>query len=724
MLDRADIVIDLKQALQIARAFSLAFNNAFMYGGGHQTTKDSAASFFQVVRPMLDSAGIITVSADKESIFFENHCVDKLVSAQRISHRFKKAGVQSISFDNETCRESVLALFYLLGSISDFPNVDSMQVYLARQRIAGIRINYVVYRKVTLDDAIVHKDVLSETRSQSNVQQLLASGSYLQADPAGILKEFSEILSLRAAADDTDSSAAGNAASSGLSPEDYDKFITSQIRSINNRLTATEESEDGASLTPAEMLETVYKLKESVLENIRLQRETGKLFSADELVITELNQVTYQVIVRLIREEYRNDRKISVKRLAQIIRRMLPDIIELKYLLPQLKDGLFAEGMSPSDYLSLVKELSRELDSDGLIQIMTEASDQIGLTLNELVEGIRDAPEESARLIVLAAEIKKGGVRADQQQMSAVLSDYIEKVSRALALQAPETAAPGGGALLKAAVTRIEKEILERLKSQNVALNTVSDVALKLATQFAETVSLLKGDWVRTHISRTKNPDENTVLSIIEQIAENGQEDNGVTEEIRAILVSNGFSSDAIDAVIKKAQLRAAAAITHALEIPPGAFNAATTVFFMDREIKLNQRYNTSFSTLLVSYQKVVDLRTYTIVEVTPDISIQLTNQALTLLKEMRRDLDLVGVYKVNTVCIPLMVLPMTDITGALFVKKRIDKELPCHEFEINGITVHVEPHVTVCGYNKKLTPDKLSYLRSIYQFHCQPKLQ
>lgn len=724
MLDRADIVIDLKQALQIARAFSLAFNNAFMYGGGHQTTKDSAASFFQVVRPMLDSAGIITVSADKESIFFENHCVDKLVSAQRISHRFKKAGVQSISFDNETCRESVLALFYLLGSISDFPNVDSMQVYLARQRIAGIRINYVVYRKVTLDDAIVHKDVLSETRSQSNVQQLLASGSYLQADPAGILKEFSEILSLRAAADDTDSSAAGNAASSGLSPEDYDKFITSQIRSINNRLTATEESEDGASLTPAEMLETVYKLKESVLENIRLQRETGKLFSADELVITELNQVTYQVIVRLIREEYRNDRKISVKRLAQIIRRMLPDIIELKYLLPQLKDGLFAEGMSPSDYLSLVKELSRELDSDGLIQIMTEASDQIGLTLNELVEGIRDAPEESARLIVLAAEIKKGGVRADQQQMSAVLSDYIEKVSRALALQAPETAAPGGGALLKAAVTRIEKEILERLKSQNVALNTVSDVALKLATQFAETVSLLKGDWVRTHISRTKNPDENTVLSIIEQIAEIGQEDNGVTEEIRAILVSNGFSSDAIDAVIKKAQLRAAAAITHALEIPPGAFNAATTVFFMDREIKLNQRYNTSFSTLLVSYQKVVDLRTYTIVEVTPDISIQLTNQALTLLKEMRRDLDLVGVYKVNTVCIPLMVLPMTDITGALFVKKRIDKELPCHEFEINGITVHVEPHVTVCGYNKKLTPDKLSYLRSIYQFHCQPKLQ
>ncbi len=171
---------------------------------------------------------------------------------------------------------------------------------------------------------------------------------------------------------------------------------------------------------------------------LRIKRETGKLVTTNELVITEINQISYQVIVRLIKEEYRRDRKISVKRLAQIIRRMLPDIKELRYLLPQLKDGLFSEGMSPSDYLSLVKELSKELDSDALIQIMVEASDLIGFSLNELIEKITEAPEEAARLIVLSAEIKKGGVRTDDQQMSSVLSEYIEKVSRALALQSPK----------------------------------------------------------------------------------------------------------------------------------------------------------------------------------------------------------------------------------------------------------------------------------------------
>jgi len=472
------------------------------------------------------------------------------------------------------------------------------------------------------------------------------------------------------------------------------------------------------------MLETIYKLKENVLENIRLQRETGKLASTEELAINEINQISYQVIVRLIKEEYRNDRKISVKRLAQIIRRMLPDIKELKFLLPQLKDGLFAEGMSPYDYLSLVKELNKELASEEFVQLMVDASDLVGLTLNELVEGIKEAPEEAARLIVLAAEIKKGGVKADDQQMSAVLSDYIEKVSRALALQSPEAAAPGGGMMLKAAVTRIEREILDRLKSQNIGLNTVSEVAQKLANQFTETVSVLQGDWVRTYINNLKNPNEDTVLSIIEQVAEHGR-GRGVTEEIRAILISNGFSAETIDTIVKKAQLRAAAAITHSIKIPPGVFNASSTIFFLDHEIKLNLRYNTPFSTMLVSYEKIVDIRTFTIIDITPDIHIQLTNQALKLLRDMqKRDLDVIGFYTIKNHVIPFMVLPMTELTGALYLKKRMDKDFPHHEFLVNDITVHVEPKITVSGYNKKLTPDKASYLEAIYQLHCQPKLQ
>lgn len=719
----SDTDIDLKQALQIGRAFNLAFNNAFMYGGSHQTTKDAATTFFHVLQPLLDITNMMTVSAEKDSIFFENHCVDKLVSVQRINSRFKKAGVQSVSFDRDACLESALALFYMMGSLSEFQSVDAMQVYLNNERIPGVRINYVVYQKVTIDDAVINRNVLSETQLLLGNQQDHGTGSYIQADPGRILREFSEILSLRSPESENVLIGTGDTAPSGLSQADYDKFITTQIKSINNQLISTDKSGDGTVLSPAEMLETIYKLKENVLENIKLQRETGKLVAADELAITEINQISYQVIVRLIKEEYRSDKNISVKRLAQIIRRMLPDIKELKYLLPQLKDGLFAEGMSPSDYLSLVKELSKELDSDGLMQIMVEASDQIGLTFNELIDGIKEAPEESAKLIVLAAEIKKGGVRIDDQLMSVVLSEYIEKVSRALALQSPEAETLGGGKMLKAAVTRIEREIIGRLKLQNVSANTVSEVARKLADQFSETVLNLKGDWAKKSISCSKNLDEETVLSIIEQIAEQGQESDGVTGEIRSILMANGYSAEKIDSMVKKVQLRAAAAVTHKIEMPKGTYNSSTMAFFLNLEIKRNCRYNSPFSTILISYDKIVDMRTFTTIDLTPDLNIQLTNQTLKLLKDMQRDLDVIGICTINNLNILLMVLPMTDMTGALYVKKRIDRDFPQHEFLADDITVHVEPVVTALSFNNKLTPDTTSYFKAIYQLYCQPKL-
>jgi hypothetical protein len=715
-----DSTIDLKQALQIARTFNLAFNNAFMFGGEHQTTKDSSANFYAMLEQALNAVDIVTVSVERGSVYLENHCVDKLVSVARIGSRFTKAGVQSVSFDKDANLESIQALFYMIGSLANFKDLATMRDYLVNNHIFGVRLNYVVYQKVTVDETIVNKEILSETRLLSNLQAL-NKGDAGQSDPGDIRSGLAEILSLGAAAYEKKFSVSGGAEAASISQTDYDTFISTQIKTINRQLNASAEPEDDTPLSPAEMLESVYKLKENILEHAKIQQETGTFTAADELAINEVNQLSYQVIVRLIKEEYRNDKTISVKRLAQIIRRMLPDIKELKYLLPQLKDGLFAEGMSPADYLLLVKELSKELASDELMQVMVEASELIGLTFNELVDGIKDAPEEAARLIVLASEIKNGGVTADDQQMSAVLSDYIEKVSRTLALQSPEVAASGGGVMLKAAVSRIEQEILERLKAQKVSPNTVAEVAQNLARQFTETVSSLKGDWVKNSISSSEQPDEEAVLAIIEQVLENGKYGYSVTEEIRSHLIGKGYSAESLDEIFKKAQVRVASVITHSLEIPDGVYNASNTNFFINREIKLHLRYNTLFSTLLISYEKIVDPWTTAVLEITPDITNQLTNQALGLLKElMKRDTDIIGLYELHSTTIPLMILPMTELAGALYIQKRLKKDFNSHKFIINGITVQVDPKISALSYSKKLAPDKDSYLKVIYEQHRQ----
>jgi hypothetical protein len=707
----SDTVIDAKQALQIARLFNLAFNNAFMFGGGHQTTKDSSANFYNLLLQTLGTVEILTISVERGSVYLENHCVDKLVSVPRITNRLNKAGVQSVSFDRNLLLEGVQTLFYMIGSLADFKDAESMQSHLREKQVAGVRLNYVVYQKITVDETIINKDLLSENHLLNSLQALQGAGAGLTI-PQELSSEISDILSC-------------GTASTAASPHlvESDAAITSQIKALSRRFIASPDIDDDTPLSPSEMLESVYKLKETILEDARIQQETGKLAAVDELVINELNQISYQVIVRLIKEEYRNDKGISVKRLAQIIRRMLPDIKELRYLLPQLKDGLFAEGMPPADYLLLVKELCKELASDELMQVVAQAAEQIGLSFSELIESIKDAPEEAARLIVLASEIKKGGVAADEQQMSALLSDYIEKVSRSLALQSPEVTANGGGVMLQAAVSRIEREIVDRLATQNLSSAVVQDVAQTLARQFTATVSGAKSDWVKNRMYQAEQPNEETVLSILEQVVEQGKQGSGVTEEIRALLVVRGYSSESVDTIIQTAQKRAASVVTHPLELPPGIHNASNTNFFVNREIKLHARYKTIFSTMLISYERVVDPWTTAVLELTSDLISQLTNQSLALLKkQMKRDTDIIGVYELAPTHLPLMILPMTDASSALYIQNRLRKAFRNAEFVLNGITVQVEPTISVLGYTKKLATETSAFLDMMYQHHCMQK--
>jgi hypothetical protein len=82
-----------------------------------------------------------------------------------------------------------------------------------------------------------------------------------------------------------------------------------------------------------------------------------------------------------------------------------------------------------------------------------------------------------------------------------------------------------------------------------------------------------------------------------------------------------------------------------------------------------------------------------------------------------------IGVCTIKKINILLVVLPMTDLTGALYVKKRIERDFPCHDFIVDGITVRIEPVVKASTYNKKLTPDAASFFETIYQHHCRPIL-
>ena len=71
--------------------------------------------------------------------------------------------------------------------------------------------------------------------------------------------------------------------------------------------------------------------------------------------------------------------------------------------------------------------------------------------------------------------------------------------------------------------------------------------------------------------------------------------------------IHSNVTAERITGIIQKAQKRAASVVLHPLELPAGVHNAKNTRFFVNREIKLHARYKTIFSTMLISYERVVD---------------------------------------------------------------------------------------------------------------------
>jgi hypothetical protein len=147
----------------------------------------------------------------------------------------------------------------------------------------------------------------------------------------------------------------------------------------------------------------------------------------------------------------------------------------MKKILPFMKESLLADGMSLGDYLQLVGSLVRELEDEGLAQSLAGAAEEMGVSMDEILQGIKSDPADTARLIVLASEIRKG-TGGNAEQLSAILADYVEKVSRSLASGAKDQA--GGQAVLQG----FETQLLDKFKAQGMGEAVVDQVRKRLTT--------------------------------------------------------------------------------------------------------------------------------------------------------------------------------------------------------------------------------------------------
>jgi GGDEF domain-containing protein len=459
----------------------------------------------------------------------------------------------------------------------------------------------------------------------------------------------------------------------------------------------------------ADLAGAVFDMKKQLLEGIEAQKALGVAYENEAAILEHANELTDRVLLQLIKDEYQQG-KITPARMAQIIRRLIPEAAELKRLLPKIKTALIEEGMPHTQYLELVQELGKELQSENLATILQESGEEIGVDGNQLIAEIKQNPEQAAQLIYLASEIRKG--TGDNDTLAEILAGYVEQVGSHMAMdEAQERDDPEH---LKQVVSSIESKIVSQLGKMDVESDVIAKLEDRLNSRMEAILDQMRGEWLKAH----GQPGEGggpakphktlSVLQTLEQSVsehdELGQILRVVREKVEAGEIDENDFKRIQDEISNQKQLIKERETNRVM--PTGVIKASAMAFILEKEIARANRYDYSFSTLAFS-----------MVRIKPRVKVKagllnselLMESVLALLAETFREVDILGQLGKNTIVAVLPLISREDSKKAL---NRVMKILQDEPIKVKGIPVDFSFAGIAITFDGQHTPDAKSFIR------------
>jgi GGDEF domain-containing protein len=761
---------------KIGRTFALLFNRLAMYNLDHPFTVESMNNYYKTITDGLSTFSPIVLIMHQEQFFIEDEPLDSRINLSKMVIHFKKAGIQSISFEKGMKSDEFNLFIGIFSDLKKYPTADHMKKALSSNSVKRVRINHVIFKKMTADDKIVSKGTIVENLSGvPKAPQGEVKKKFMEMMAENIvMEEVEKSLSIKSLIEDPTgvSKAIIDKDLSGSKESGDEKGNTGVLKTpIDKDISGSKESGDGkgksgdviiqqldlikkeveaamsgtGNIQMPELASAVLAMKKDLLEQIEAQKAMGVVFENEGMIRDETNAIMDGVLIGLVKEEYKQG-KVSIQRLGQIIRRMVPDPEELKRLLPKIKEALIEEGMSLPEFAQLAQELGKELQSEELAQILKKSAEEIGVDGEELIREVQIDPSGAAELIYLASEIKKG--TGDEKVLSDLLVDYVERIGSKISLDAAEQKGEEGGKYLKNIISGVESEIVSKLKQKDINNDIIISVEKRLEERMEECFNKLQSDWALRYDSSGAGKGK-TILDIFEEDAKEGEDLKAILESVRSSVREGGldendfkqmfneFSKSKLsqqkknlkkeaqekEELKKKAQEKEEQ-VNKTVEkkepekkmqdkkkekpgLPKGVFNRKTTLYFVEKEISRSVRYGTPFSAMLLSILKVSPEKPVPKESITHG---DVMNAVLAELAEVLRDTDMVGLLDKKKI---LALLPMTKKTDSKMAMSRIMKILHAKSFIINDYPLAVKFVGVVSAYDHDRAQTLKSYIKA-----------
>ncbi|MBW2102093.1 MAG: hypothetical protein JRH05_05360 [Deltaproteobacteria bacterium] len=748
------------QLMQFGRNIALLFNRATMYDSSHPYVAQSIDLVHQTVEPLLEHISPLVFILNRGQFFIDEEPLDPRVNVGRIVAHFKKAGIQSISFEKGVDKNDIRIFLEIISSLNRYPNADAMKDALAAKGVDFLKINHVFYKKVTEDDEVISKEALKKvTPAMMEEDHFKSKKMFIEAllesvlteefvktlnienlvkNPAGLTRNMIQA-DLNGGTDPSPeeggegfagapggnglpgggkataarAAGAGPARPVGGAPggtegmRGHGAVLFKQLEVIEQEVEKNLAGQGGVELS--ELASAVFEMKQQLVAGIQAQKALGVSYENQEEILEKSNEITDRVLLSLIREEYQAGR-ISTSRLAQILRRLVPDAAELRRLLPKIKEALLEEGMPLAEYLKLVHELGRELQSEGLAKIIQESSEQIGVDGEEILAEVKRNPSQAAELIYLAAEIRKG--TGDEKVLSDLLVDYVERLGSRMGAEMTEAEEEGGGEHLQKVMADVKSGIVRKLARMEVKDDVLARLEEKLNKRVDDMLDNLRLEWLKSQGAQSeKAPVKRlSVLQTLERSVSENEELGEILKVVRSKVEAgeideNDFRQIHTEILAQKQRIKDRES---GKGLPSGILKLDELIFFLDKEIARAKRYNTPFAALGFSLVKAKARVQEGLEKVNRGA---LMDALLQKLAAILRETDVLGQIGRKRV---VALLPMTFESAGKLALRRSMKLLHVEPLDVGGIPVDIKVAGVVAKVNLETTQDARAFLETL----------
>ena len=726
-------VLGKEDYARISRMVFLLLNRTMMYKADHPHIKEAVRNLHQELTGLKPGFSSLALMLNRDQLFLDDEPIDPRINVGRIVALFKKTGVKSISFIAGIAVEELQALIDILTALHKYPDSDKMTEELTFRGVQHLKINHVYYKKITKDDEIVSRGSRQETDSpasppagagpelsQEFLKTLLESALTEEAEKALTIKNLlDDPQGLSQSMLETEARSRQAMGEGGLPPSGSESDSAGDMRQLASGAALLYQiqtlSEDvhqkieaGEQADMMEVADAVFEMKRQLTLGIEAQKALNQAYANEEQLLDQMNELTDGVLIKLIKNEYQQG-KITTARLAQILRRLVPQPGELKRLLPKIKAALLAEGMPLAEYLQLVRHLGKELESEGLAYILQEAAESVGVDGDELIDEIRKKPERAAELMAIAAEIRKG--TGDDDAFMEVLIDYVERLGAEMKKEAAAT--DEAGAQARQALSAVGSGLISQLKNMNFSGQALAGLEERINARLEAVFAKLTTEPSAPFHPQPVEPARPaiTLLQMMEQTVGNDEALKDALREIRLAVDDGRIDGNHFGQIhaglMEYEKTRQQQELNR--QIPPGVLREAALRLHLGRELFRSKRHNLPLSTL--SYI-LVNVRAQD--KLPADMKIKKTDlldATFQRLIGIIRASDIIGELNQDVITI---ILPMTDKDQAGLALRRLHKPLHEHPFEINGVPLSVVLAGAVSSFQTDMRPNVDSFIKTI----------